>query len=260
MSFITLDRPAPHVARLELNRPEARNALSRSLVAEFRDHLATLAEEPDLRVLIVAATRASSAFCAGADLVERTGMSAEERLEHLHAISALCEELAAFPTPTIAELHGYVLAGGCEVALACDIRVAAEGSTYGLPEVAVGLFPGAGGVTRLPKLVGSGKARELMFSARRIPVEEAHAIGLVERVVPLDGLTEAVHELALQIAANAPLAVRAVKRALRASEALPIAEATAAVLAERIPLDGTKDYLEGITAFAEKRKPSYTGE
>ncbi len=184
MSLIELDRRSSAVACLTLNRPEARNALSRALVAELRGHLAELAADPSLRVLIIAATRESSAFCAGADLVERTTLTAEERLDHLYAISGVCEELAAFPTPTIAQLHGYVLAGGCEVALACDIRIAAEGSVYGLPEVAVGLFPGAGGVTRLPKLIGPGKARELMFSARRVSVEEAAQIGLVDRVVP----------------------------------------------------------------------------
>lgn len=260
MSLITREALSEHIARLTLNRPEARNALSRALVADLRGHLAELAADRQLRVLIVAATRESNAFCAGADLVERTTLTPEERLDHLRAISALCEELARFPTPTIAQLHGFVLAGGCEVALACDIRVAAEGSTFGLPEVAVGLFPGAGGVTRLPKLVGAGRARELMFTGRRIPAEEALAIGLIERIVPEGDLASSVRETAGQIAANAPLAVRALKRAMAASDNLPIEDATAAVLSERIPLDQTRDYLEGITAFAEKRKPVYTGE
>ncbi len=259
MSLLTIER-TDYVSTVTLNRPEARNALSRALVAEFRSALAELSADDRLRALIVAATRESSAFCAGADLVERTRLSPEERLEHLHAISALAEELAAFPTPTIAAVHGYALAGGCEVAMACDIRVAAEGSVFGLPEVAVGLMPGAGGVTRLPKLVGAGRARELLFTGRRVPVEEAARIGLVDRVVPLDQLDAAAMELAGTIAANAPLAVRALKRALRASDGLPIEEATQAVLRERIPLDQTKDYVEGITAFAEKRKPRYTGE
>jgi enoyl-CoA hydratase/carnithine racemase len=260
MSLIMHETVAPHIARLTLNRAEARNALSRALVAEFRESLAALSYERNLRTLIIAGTRESSAFCAGADLVERTGLTPAERMEHLHAISALCEELAAFPTPTIAELHGYVLAGGCELALACDIRIAADDSTFGLPEVAVGLFPGAGGVTRLPKLVGAGKARELMLSARRISATEAAAIGLIERVVPLVDLSGSAEELANQISANAPLAVRALKRALAASDNLPIEAATAAVLAERMPLDQTRDYLEGITAFKEKRKPVYRGE
>jgi methylglutaconyl-CoA hydratase len=259
MSLMLVDR-TDYVATITLNRPEARNALSRALVAEFRAALAELGADSRLRALIVAATRESNAFCAGADLVERTKLTPEERLEHLHGISGLAEALAAFPTPTIAAVHGYALAGGCEVAMACDIRVAAEGSVFGLPEVAVGLMPGAGGVARLPKLVGAGRARELLFTGRRIPVEEAARIGLVDHVVPLAELDTAAMELAEAIAANAPLAVRALKRALRASDSLPIDQATAAVLRERIPLDQTKDYLEGITAFAEKRKPRYTGE
>jgi enoyl-CoA hydratase/carnithine racemase len=259
MSLILVER-TDYVATVTLNRPEARNALSRALVAEFRAALAELGAESRLRALIVTATRESNAFCAGADLVERTKLTPEERLEHLHGISALAEELAAFPTPVIAVVHGYALAGGCEVAMACDIRVAAEGSVFGLPEVAVGLMPGAGGVTRLPRLVGAGRARELLFTGRRVPVEEAARIGLVDRVVPLADLDTAATELAETIAANAPLAVRALKRALRASDSLPIEQATEAVLRERIPLDKTKDYVEGITAFAEKRKPRYTGE
>ena len=122
------------------------------------------------------------------------------------------------------------------------------------------MIPGAGGVTRLPKLVGAGRARELMFSARRIDAVEADRIGLVELVVPLDTLETTTRDLAETIAAHAPLAMRALKRALRSSEGLPVAKATEAVLAERRPLDQTRDYLEGMTAFKEKRRPVYTGE
>jgi enoyl-CoA hydratase/carnithine racemase len=259
MSLILIDR-AEQTATVTMNRPEARNALSRALVTEFRDTLRDLAADPSLRALIVAGTRESNAFCAGADLVERTILTAEERLDHLAGIAALCEELATFPTPVIAAIHGYALGGGTEVALACDIRIAADSAVFGLPEVAVGLMPGAGGVTRLPKLVGPGRARELMFSARRVDAVEAARIGLAELVVPLDVLDTTARELGEKIAANAPLAVRALKRALLASDGLPMREATEAVLAERRPLDQTRDYLEGITAFAEKRKPVYTGE
>ena len=123
-------------------------------------------------------------------------MTPEERLDHLAGIAALCEELAAFPSPVIAAVHGYALGGGTEVALACDIRIAADTAIFGLPEVSVGLIPGAGGVTRLPKLVGAGRARELMFSARRIDAVEADRIGLVELVVPLDTLETSARDLA----------------------------------------------------------------
>jgi len=259
MNLILVDRAA-QFATVTMNRPEARNALGRALVADFRTTLADLAADPTVRALIVAGTRESNAFCAGADLVERTTMSPEERLDHLAGIAALCEELAAFPSPVIAAVHGYALGGGTEVALACDIRIAADTAIFGLPEVSVGLIPGAGGVTRLPKLVGACRARELMFSARRIDAVEAERIGLVELVVPLDTLETTTRDLAETIAANAPLAMRALKRALRSSEGLPVAKATEAVLAERRPLDQTRDYLEGMTAFKEKRRPVYTGE
>jgi enoyl-CoA hydratase/carnithine racemase len=259
MTLVISDRTG-HFATLTFNRPEARNALSRQLVAEFRAALADLAADDSLRVLIVAATRESPAFCAGADLVERTRLTAEERLEHLYGIGAMCEELAAFPTPVIAAVHGFALAGGSEVALACDTRIAAEGSVFGLPEVCVGIIPGGGGIVRLPRIVGAGRANELLFTGRRISDREALAIGLIDRLVPLEDLDAAVREMAETIAANAPLAVRAVKRALRNSAGLGAAEATQAVLRERAPLDKTRDYLEGITAFAEKRKPVYSGE
>lgn len=259
MNLILVDRAA-QFATVTMNRPEARNALGRALVADFRSTLADLAADPTVRALIVAGTRESNAFCAGADLVERTTMTPEERLDHLAGIAALCEELAAFPSPVIAAVHGYALGGGTEVALACDIRIAADNAIFGLPEVSVGLIPGAGGVTRLPKLVGAGRARELMFSARRIDAVEADRIGLVELVVPLDTLETSARDLAGTIATHAPLAMRALKRALRSSEGLPVAKATEAVLAERRPLDQTRDYLEGMTAFKEKRRPVYTGE
>ena len=129
-----------------------------------------------------------------------------------------------------------------------------------MPEVSVGLIPGAGGVTRLPNLVGAGRARELMFSARRIDAVEAERIGLVEQVVALDELETTARNLAETIAAHAPLAIRALKRALRSSQGLPVERATEAVLVERRPLDQTRDYLEGMTAFKEKRRPVYTGE
>jgi enoyl-CoA hydratase/carnithine racemase len=259
MSQIEVNR-AGNVAEITMNRPEARNALGRVLVGEFRGALAELAATRDVRALIVRGSRDCNAFCAGADLVERTTMTREERLAHFEGIAALCEELAAFPVPVIAAVHGYAMGGGAEVAIACDIRIAAEEAVFALPEVSVGLIPGAGGITRLPKLVGAGRAREMLFTARRVDASEAERIGLVELVVPSAGLDDAVRSMAETIASHAPLAVRAVKKGLFDSDNRPIAEATDAVLAVRLPLEDTKDFVEGMTAFKEKRKPVWKGE
>jgi methylglutaconyl-CoA hydratase len=259
MSQIEVNR-AGNVAEITMNRPEARNALGRVLVGEFRGALAELAATRDVRALIVRGSRDCNAFCAGADLVERTTMTREERLAHFEGIAALCEELAAFPVPVIAAVHGYAMGGGAEVAIACDIRIAAEEAVFALPEVSVGLIPGAGGITRLPKLVGAGRAREMLFTARRVDASEAERIGLVELVVPLAGLDDAVRSMAETIASHAPLAVRAVKKGLFDSDNRPIAEATDAVLAVRLPLEDTKDFVEGMTAFKEKRTPVWKGE
>ena len=246
------------IATVTMDRPNARNALSRALVADVRAALAGLSADAGLRAVIVTGA-GERAFCAGADLVERTTLTAEERVAHLEAIWALCEELVAVPVPVIAAIRGFCLAGGGEVALACDVRVAAADAVFGFPEVAVGIFPGAGGVIRLPRVVGHGVARDLLYTGRRIDAAEAHRVGLVDRVVPVGTEVEVARAVTRQIAANAPLAIRALKRALAASDGRPPGEAAPLVMAERLPLDRTWDYAEGITAFAEKRPPRFEG-
>ena len=257
MAFIRVEQDE-RVATVTMDRPEARNALSRALVTEFRAALAELAADAALRAVIVRGS-GTRAFCAGADLVERTTLTAEERVDHLEAIWALCEEIVAVPVPVIAAIRGFCLAGGAEVALACDVRVAAEDAVFGFPEVAVGIFPGAGGVIRLPRVVGHGVARELLYTGRRIDAAEAHRIGLVDRVVPPGTELATAWNVARQIAANAPLAIRAMKRALAAADGRPPEEAAPLVMAERLPLDRTADYAEGIAAFAAKRPPRFEG-
>jgi enoyl-CoA hydratase/carnithine racemase len=199
------------------------------------------------------------AFCAGADLKERRMLSADERSAHTTAIEAAAEALAALPMPTIAAIKGFALAGGAELAIACDLRVAAEDATLGFPEVKIGIFPGAGGALRLPRTVGSGAARDLLFTGRRVTAEEAFRIGLVDRLVSPQSVLETAGELAVLIAANAPLAVRAVKSALEKSQGLALRDARSAVSALRAALDATADYEEGLAAFAEKRAPRFTG-
>jgi enoyl-CoA hydratase/carnithine racemase len=246
------------IATLTLYRPEALNALSRELAAELTAASEVLQRQEGVRVLIVTGA-GERAFCAGADLKERKSLTAADRAAHTRAIEAAVEAIAALPMPTIAAIRGYALAGGSELAVACDLRVAATDAVLGFPEVKIGIFPGAGGVLRLPKLVGSGAARDLLFSGRRVVAEEALDLGLIDRLVAPDEVLPEATELAEMIAANAPLAVRAVKRALADSAARPHEEARRIVNSLRAALDGTDDYEEGLAAFAERRSPRFTG-
>ncbi len=249
-----------HVATLTLNRPEALNAISRQLAAELLATCTALADRDDVWVVIVTGA-GERAFCAGADLKERRTLSPGERTAHTAAIEAAAEALAALPMPTIAAVRGFALAGGAELAIACDLRVAGEDATFGFPEVKIGIFPGAGGALRLPRIVGNGTARDLLFTGRRLTAEEAFRLGLVDRLVPAESVLESAAGLADSIAENAPLAVRAVKRAidLRQSHGTSFDDARRAVNALRAALDTTSDYEEGLAAFAERRSPRFTG-
>jgi enoyl-CoA hydratase/carnithine racemase len=267
---LPVSEPAAHEVLIEpaqggqiitvtINRPAARNALSRRLASELISVFDALAADDQVRAVVLTGA-GDRAFCAGADLRERRQMSAAERTAHTELIADLADRVAALPVPVIAAVRGYALAGGAELALACDLRVAATDAVFGFPEVRLGMFPGAGGVYRLPRLVGLGLARELLFTGRQVPAAEALRRGLVDQVVSPSDLSQVAAGLAQSIAANAPLAVRAVKRALAASSGLPEAEARQAVAPYRRSLDGTLDYAEGLAAFAEGRPPRFIGE
>jgi enoyl-CoA hydratase/carnithine racemase len=248
-----------HIATLTLNRPEVLNAISRQLAAELLATCGALTERDEIRAVIVTGA-GERAFCAGADLKERRTLAPDERAAHTTAIEAAAEALAALPMPTIAAVRGFALAGGAELAIACDLRVAAQDATFGFPEVKIGIFPGAGGALRLPGIVGRGAARDLLFTGRRITAEDAFRLGLVDRLVPAESVVEVAAELAASIAENAPLAVRAVKRALEASYGTLHDEARRAVNVLRAELDSSADYEEGLAAFAERRTPRFTGQ
>jgi enoyl-CoA hydratase/carnithine racemase len=252
------DRIAPGITLVKLNRPEARNALSTAMTERTLDLLSSLAEDRELRVLVLTGA-GERAFCAGADLRERQTLTAQQRTAHTELINNLADAIATFPAPVIAAIRGYALAGGLELALACDLRVATSDAAFGLPEVRIGIFPGAGGLVRLPRLIGPGNARELIFTGRQVPASEAFEVGLVDRLVEPPDLMPAVLQMAEAIAANAPLAVRAAKQALWESEGLPERAAHRIVQQHRRTLDGTSDYAEGLAAFAGRRSPRFTG-
>ena len=247
-----------HIATVTLNRPDARNALSQQLVRELGNTLTALASRTDLRAVILTGAD-DRAFCAGADLRERESLTAAARTEHTRVIADVADQLAALPMPTIAAIHGYALAGGAELAIACDIRIAADNATLGFPEVRIGIFPGAGGVYRLPRLVSAGFARELLFTGRQVSAGEAMERGLVDYLVPPGEVLATANALARSIAGAAPLAARAVKAALARSAGLGDAAARPIVDEFRAPLDATADYAEGLRAFGERRSPRFTG-
>jgi enoyl-CoA hydratase/carnithine racemase len=253
------DHDNGQIVVLTLCRPDVLNAISRQLANELLQACQYLAGQAAVRVVVLTGA-GERAFCAGADLKERRGLSASERAEHTAAIEEAAEALAALPMATIAALHGFALAGGAELAIACDLRVATRDTVLGFPEVKIGIFPGAGGVLRLPRLVGGGAARDLLYTGRQVDAESANAIGLVDRVVEPGEHLPAALALGTEIAANAPLAVRAIKQALDQREGVPHAAARQRVNALRLALDDTQDYEEGLRAFAEKRPPRFSGQ
>jgi enoyl-CoA hydratase/carnithine racemase len=247
-----------HVATVTLDRPHALNAISRALAADLLRVCEDLTGRHEVWATIVSGA-GERAFCAGADLKERRSLSAEQRREHTRAIEAAAEALAALPMPTIAAIRGYALAGGAELAVACDLRVAASDAILGFPEVKIGIFPGAGGVLRLPAIVGGGAARDLLYTGRQVAADEAYRLGLVDRLVAPGSVLAEAGALATSIGANAPLAVRAIKQGLRESPGASYGEARTIVNQLRATLDDTADYEEGLAAFAEKRPPRFSG-
>ena len=209
--FIRVQVDDAGVALLIFDRPETRNAMHLPMNLEIRAALADLAGQGDVRVLILTGA-GDRAFVSGADIAELRDRTGEVALAQHNA--RLCDAIEAFPHPTIAAVRGYALGGGCEVAMACDLRVAGEGARFGQPEVSLGIIPAAGGTWRLPRLVGMGKAKELVFAAAIIDATEAERIGLVNVVTADDLVLDRARTMALAIAANSRLAVQLAKRVM----------------------------------------------
>ncbi len=244
---------------LTLNRPTKMNALSMNLCTEVLEVLESLKNDSTARVLIVTGA-GDKAFSAGADLQERKTMTLDQLKQHNRKIFGIAFELENLPIPVIAAINGYALAGGLEISLACDLRIASEQAQMGLPETTLGIIPAGGGTQRLPRLIGKTRTKELIFTGRRINAAEAERIGLVNKVVPQDLLMKEVLELAQVIKGNAPLAVRGAKLAINTGCEADIQ--TGFILERQIQysLYASKDWQEGLTAFNEKRKPVYRGE
>jgi enoyl-CoA hydratase/carnithine racemase len=245
------------IATITLDRPQALNAIDREMAHRLRE--AAEVVTADRRVRAVLLRGGERAFSTGADLRERLAMRPEELREHTQLIRDAVEAIAALPVPSVALVRGYCLAGGAELALACDLRFADTTARFGFPEVRRGIFPGAGGILRLPRVVGPSRAADLILSGRVIDAEEALRIGLADRVVPPEDLERVAAEYLELVAANAPLAVRAAKAALRHAFDTDQEEAARLVEQARAALDETEDYREGLRAFAEGRPPRFQG-
>ncbi|MBM3569838.1 MAG: crotonase [Alphaproteobacteria bacterium] len=250
------------VAVVTLNRPERLNAIDTQLKQELdRVLFKTLAEDPGVRCAIVTGA-GERAFCAGADIRERAAQTPSPA--EFHRIQRWTQELfsriAGYDRPTIAAINGLALGGGCELALACDIRIAADGAQLGLPEVNLGIIPTGGGTQRLPRLVGAGQAKRLILSSARIGAAEALRIGLVDEVVPAAELMARARELARTIADKPPLAVRFAKRAIDQGLQTDIVSGHEYELYAASILFDTADRKEGMRAFVDKRKPRFEGK
>jgi len=248
-------------AFVTLNRPDAANALSEGLVAALARVFAELGADvkrgADVRAVVVTGT--GKAFCAGADLKERRAMTLEQTWGFLGALNDVVNAVAAFPRPVIAAINGAAYGGGLELALACDIRVAADTAEMGLTEVRLGVIPGAGGTQRLARVASVAAAKELILTGRRVRAQRAYQLGIVSYVVPAANLAEAAAKLADEVATAGPLAVAAAKRAIDGGATLPIADALALEAACYEEVLASDDRNEGLNAFAEKRPPAFRG-
>jgi enoyl-CoA hydratase/carnithine racemase len=242
-----------------LNRPQALNAFDRPLLQALAAAVDAARDDRTLRCGIVTGA-GDKAFSAGADLKERRGMSLDETRGFLRLIRDTFDAVARVPFPTIAAVNGVAFGGGMELLLACDLRVLAEGARLGLTEVSVGIMPGAGGTQRLARLVGPARAKEMIFTARRLDAGEALAMGLANRVVPAGEVLPAARALAAEISAQAPLAVRGSKHAIDVGLDTGVAAGLEVEAKAYELLLGTRDRLEGLQAFADKRPPNYRGE
>lgn len=248
---------ANNIAILIINRPEVRNALNKETVQELRRAITDVRLDGSMQILIITGA-GEKAFVGGADLASLKNRTMLETLANEN--QQVLDELAALEKPVIAAVNGFALGGGCELAMACDIRIASENAKFGQPEPGLGFLPGAGGTQRLPRLVGPARAKELIFTGEIISAQEAERIGLVNRVVPQDMLMKTALEMAEKIVEKGPLAVRLAKMVIDQGLQMDLHNG---LLLERLAqtiIFSSEDRKEGIEAFFDKRHPSFKGK
>ena len=251
MEFITYEVEG-QIGIITINRPKALNALNSAVLDELDKTLDAVDQEA-IRCLILTGAGEKS-FVAGADIGEMSTLTKAEGEAFGKKGNDVFRKLETFPIPVIAAVNGFALGGGCEISMSCDIRICSENAVFGQPEVGLGITPGFGGTQRLARIVGTGKAKEMIYGARNIKTEEAYRIGLVNNVYPAEELMPAAKKLASTIARNAPIAVRNCKRAI--NEGIQVDMDQAIVIEEKLfgSCFETCDQKEGMNAFLEKRK------
>lgn len=243
---------------MTLNRPEQANSLSAPMLEEINQLIQEIKHDESIRCLLITGA-GSKVFCAGADLKERRLMTEAEAKGAVLSIQQTFIEIESIPVPVIAVMNGHALGGGLELALACDLRIARAGARLGLPETGLAIIPGAGGTQRLPRLIGLGKAKELIFTGASLQAEEAIQIGLIEHISLADSLMNDAISLAKQIIKNGPLALKEAKQAIQSSLDHDLHTGLTKEYEAYLRLIETEDRTEGLRAFQEKRTPRYRG-
>lgn len=260
MNYSTLIyKHADRIGYVTINRPDKLNALNAQCKSDLRDLFTATKANPEVDVVIITGS-GEKAFVAGTDISELTSLNAESGKEFAEGGQSIFDLIQHLGKPVIAAVNGYALGGGCELALACHIRVASENAKFGQPEVNLGIIPGYGGTQRLARLVGTGKAAEMILTGDQINAQEALRIGLVNKVVLQSELLPAAEAIARAIIGKGQLAIRMSLKAINAALELPLSEGLkieAAIFGEAC---NTEDAREGIRAFLQKRKPAFKGK
>jgi enoyl-CoA hydratase/carnithine racemase len=255
---VVLEERQDQVVLLTLNRPEVMNSFNFAMLRGLKEKVEAIQFDPDVRVVII--TGAGKAFCAGADLKERATYSEQQVKEFIFTIRNLFTFIESLGKPVIAAVNGVALGGGTELALACDLRIVSGSATMGLTETRLAIIPGAGGTQRLPRLVGRGKAKELIFTGRRVEAAEALQIGLANQVSAPETLLDDARAMAAMICETGPIAIQQAKYAINHGLETDLHTGLAIESNAYWITIPTGDRLEGLTAFREKRKPVYKGK
>lgn len=243
------------IGTITLNRPESMNALNSTLMEELAHVFSEISTDNDVKVVII--TGQEQCFAAGADITEVANINTPDDAYNFSRAADVIRKLEDFDKPIIAAVSGVALGGGCELALACDLRIAAENAIFGLPEIKLGVLPGAGGTQRLPRLVGAANAKELLYTGDFINATEAYRIGLVNKIVPVETLRDEAKAMAKKIANRPGIALKMIKIAVNGGLSMDLKSAMAYEARCFEILFATEDRKEGMKAFIEKRKPAF---